>query len=384
MKLFTLPSVRCIVLLLLLNRPCSAQINTGAANATAAVDVALGGSSFSWNTPGGALSSGGGTANAAALLTAFSGSTDYLQLTGFGFAIPVGSTIDGITAVVTKEASGLNLSVGPITLTGSVTDNIVQLVGPGVTSTNKASGTNWLTSPSTATYGSSTDGWGSTVWTAAMVNSPAFGIAFSANMNGSTLLGFNLIPGAAIDWVTISVTYSLPISLPVHLQQWTATRQGDVNVLDWQAAADGGFADFVVQRSPDGTNWDDLATFAASPAHGAYQYIDPEPYADGPSYYRLRLHSEDQADTWSSVQVLMAKAVQRPVINMYPNPFQNTINISAKGAFTRVSLRDIQGATLWVKVYPGGVNSMQVPAAGLPRGLYFVTVDGATYKLCKN
>ena len=398
MKLFTLPSVCCIVLLMMMNRPCLAQINTGAASAVTAADVSLGGSTFNWNTPGGALSAGGGTASAQALLTAFTGTTDYLQLTGFGFAIPTGSTIDGITVMVTKQASGLNISIGPITLTGSVTDNIVQLVGPGVTSTNKASGTNWLTSPSTATYGSSSDGWGSTVWTTAMVNSPAFGVALSANMNGSTLLGFNLIPGAAVDWVTINVTYSLPTTLPVQLQQWTATRQGDVNVLYWETAADGVSAnggsangapaeypaDFVVQRSPDGTNWVDLATLAASPAQAAYHYTDPEPYADGPSYYRLRLHGEGQADTWSSVQVLTAKAVKRPVINMYPNPFQNTINISAPGAFTQVSLRNIQGTTLWVKVYPGGVNSTQVPAAGLPQGLYFVTIDGATYKLFKN
>jgi len=382
MKLFTLSSVLCTLLLLRIDGPCFAQINTGATDPTTATDVSLGGSSFTWNTPNGALAAGGGTANAAALLTAFTGTTDYLQLTNFGFNIPVGSTIDGITAVVTKQASGLNLTIGIFTVTGSVTDNIVQLVGPGVTSINKASGANWPTSPSAATYGSSSDGWGPTVWTTAMVNSPAFGVEISANMIGNTLLGVNLIPGAAIDVVTLNVTYSLPATLPVHLQQWTAVRQGDVNVLGWQAAADAVPAEVVVQRSPDGTQWDDLATLPASSAHE--DYTDEEPYANGPSYYRLRLHSDGQADTWSSIQVLSGKAAPHPVINMYPNPFHNTINISAPGSFTQVSLRNIQGATLWVKVYPGGVNSTQIPAAGLPQGLYFVTIDGATYKLLKN
>ena len=104
MKLFT-HSVLCT--LLLLTTRCFAQISTGPTNPGTATEVPLTGSSFTWSTPAGALTAGGGTANAAAILTAFSGTTDYLQLTNFGFNIPTGSTIDGITATMNRQASGL-------------------------------------------------------------------------------------------------------------------------------------------------------------------------------------------------------------------------------------------------------------------------------------
>ncbi|HLZ86062.1 MAG TPA: T9SS type A sorting domain-containing protein [Puia sp.] len=391
MKLFV-PTTVLPILCLLMTRPCPAQISTGPANPGTAADVSLAGSSFTWNTPNGALSAGGSSATTAAILTAYTGTTDYLQLTNFGFAIPTGSTIDGIQANVTHMASGLSLTIGILTVTGSVTDNIVQLVGPGVTSVNKASGASWPTSNTVASYGSSSDGWGTTVWTAAMVNSPGFGVAVSANMNGNTLLGVDLIPGAAIDLVTINITYSLPVTLPVQLDQWAVVRQGDVDVLRWQAGADaipastqasGAPAEFIVERSANSSDWSDLATIAASSGLRLYTYTDEEPFANGPTYYRLRLHSEGRPDSWSTIQVLAAKQVQHPVINVYPNPFHNTVNVSAADPFTRLTLKDRQGATLWVKEFSGGANKAQLPAAGLPQGLYFLTIDGATYKMMK-
>jgi hypothetical protein len=72
------------------------------------------------------------------------------------------------------------------------------------------------------------------------------------------------------------------------------------------------------------------------------------------------------------------------MIGFYPNPFHNTINISAPGGvFTQLTLHNAQGATIWSKAYPGGITTTQIPAAGLPQGLYFLTVDGATYPLIK-
>jgi hypothetical protein len=95
------------------------------------------------------------------------------------------------------------------------------------------------------------------------------------------------------------------------------------------------------------------------------------------------LHGADGPDTWSTVQVLVSKPA-RPVINMYPNPFHDRINISAPGnPFTQVVLRNSQGATIWAKEFPGGVNGTQIPVASLPQGLYFLTIDGATWSLMK-
>ena len=399
MKIIVLSSVLC-TLCLFLTRPCLAQLSTGAAAPGTAANTALGGSSFFWNNPSGAKAAGGGTASSSTLLAVNSGTTDYLQVTNFGFALPVGSTINGITVNITEGSSGLSLTLLGITINGSVNDNIVRLVGPGVTSVNKATGAAWPGSLATVTYGSAADVWGPTVWTAAMVNSAAFGVDISAVINGGVLFGINLVPGASIDAVTVNITYSLPVTLALHLDQWSVTRQGRANQLSWQAATDAAPGAFIVERSANGTNWTSIATIdatagttdsasnpagnpAGNPGPQLYLYADEEPFATGPTYYRLRLHTDGQPDRWSAVQVLSARSAN-PVISLYPNPFHNMINLSAPGTFTQLTLRNNQGATIWVKEFPGGINSTQIPVAGLPQGLYFLTIDGATYTLVKD
>lgn len=381
MKIITTTAV-LMTLCLLITRPCSAQTSTGNTNPGTVTDVALGGSSFNWNSPGSAAVVDGSSASTAQLLSVNTGTTEYLQFTNFGFNIPTGSTINGITVNITRKASGLTLVIGIFSLTGSVNDNIVQLTGPGVTSVNKASGLGWSTSSATATYGSSSDVWGPTVWTAAMVNSSAFGVNVSSALNGGNLLGIDLIPGASIDGVTINVTYSLPVTLALHLDQWSATPQGSGCLLQWQAASDGTPAEFIVERSGDGQAWVSLSKQPALSGDQRYAYTDEKPLAGGPTYYRLRFHSADQGDSWSTVQVLSPRT-SHPLINMYPNPFYNMINISAASPFTRLVLTNAQGERLWVKEFPGGMNATQIPAFGLPQGLYFVTVDGATYSVFK-
>lgn len=115
----------------------------------------------------------------------------------------------------------------------------------------------------------------------------------------------------------------------------------------------------------NGSDWSDLAATVASSGRFLYTYTDEEPFASGPRYYRLRLHSDGLADNWSKVQVLPAKLV-RAMRTMYPNPFHNKSNISAAGAFTHLILTSIKGETLWVKDYPGGSN--------------FQNIDGKNYK----
>ena len=394
---------------LLMTPPCMAQLSTGATNPGTATVVSLSGASFTWNNPNGALAAGGSTASTANLLSVNTGTTNALELTNFGFNLPTGATIDGIQVDITRnQSSGLSLTILGITINGSVNDNLVQLVGPGVTSVNKAAAGAWPAASGTAVYGSSTDVWGPTVWTAAMVNSPSFGVDLSAAINGGVLFGINLIPGASVDAVTINITYSNPTTLPLKLTQWSVTRQESRNLLNWQAPADGAPGNggapgtFIVERSPNGAYWSDLAQIAAGNApiaqaacngnpiaqaagngNATYSYTDENPPTSGTVYYRLRLHTEGQPDSWSSVQVLAAKSL-RTQISLYPNPFHNMINISAPGAaFTHVILRNAQGATIWVKDYPGGINSTQIPVAGLPQGLYFLTLDDTTWSLIK-
>lgn len=106
-----------------------------------------------------ALSGAGGT-----------GISEYLTATNFGFSVPVGATILGITASFNRKRDLLG---------GVVTDNAVKLVKGGtVTGDNKA-GQTWSKTQSIQTYGSGNDLWG-TALTPADVNASNFGVAISA------------------------------------------------------------------------------------------------------------------------------------------------------------------------------------------------------------
>lgn len=111
----------------------------------------------------------------------------------FGFSIPQGATIMGVSAQV------LRMSTAP----ADVTDSLVQLYTGSPVGTNHASTTNWTPNPMSVIYGDSTDTWGYNL-TPDTVNSSQFGLAVMAvnrNMVG-------LITTAAVDHIEMTVYYN--------------------------------------------------------------------------------------------------------------------------------------------------------------------------------
>jgi hypothetical protein len=127
-------------------------------------------------------------------MIAASGQSANLDVTGFGFNLPAGSTISGITAEVERAASNSN----------SIEDYDVYLLKAGAPSGNdKASTTDWTTLDSTRTYGGSTDLWGTT-WTEAQVEASNFGLRLKArNLTTSSRAAY-------VDHVEIRVYYTPP------------------------------------------------------------------------------------------------------------------------------------------------------------------------------
>jgi Secretion system C-terminal sorting domain/SprB repeat len=129
--------------------------------------------------------------------------SNYLQATGYSFAIPGNATIGGIRLTIGRYASNVLGST-------RFRDNEVKLVKAGtVVGTNKAqAGVDWPQAEAAFTYGTSTDLWG-TSWTAAEINNANFGAALSglnATGIGNTYSGF-------VDYMQITVTYTVPGSL---------------------------------------------------------------------------------------------------------------------------------------------------------------------------
>lgn len=153
-------------------------------------DAAVG--SAAWSNPGNATASDDSRTSVSALPGT---GTHYLKATGFGFAIPDGSTITGIEV----EWERYNTA-------NRAADEAVSLVKGGVVTGNNKAGDagEWPVSSGNEafqSYGADDDLWGET-WTPADINASNFGCVLQANANGEVAIQ------AFVDAVRITVHYS--------------------------------------------------------------------------------------------------------------------------------------------------------------------------------
>lgn len=135
-----------------------------------------------WTSPGNV------TADDAADATCNAGaSSQYLVARNFGFAIPVGASIAGVT--VRAEAS--EHSAGTESLNGQLQNDAGALVGSSQAQTISG------TAKSVYTYGGTADLWGATL-TPAIVNDADFGVRF----------WFTTSHDVRVDFVTVAIEYT--------------------------------------------------------------------------------------------------------------------------------------------------------------------------------
>ncbi|MFA5932253.1 MAG: dockerin type I domain-containing protein [Candidatus Paceibacterota bacterium] len=148
---------------------------------------------ISWSNPGNIISSNNSNATASLNDNQIS---HYLKATNFGFAIPSGATINGITVEVEKKSASAS----------RIKDYRVRIIKGGTISVTDKSNANWWgTSDAYTTYGSISDLWGET-WTPSDINNTNFGLALSAYKN--TTQG-NAIT-ASVDHIRITINYTIP------------------------------------------------------------------------------------------------------------------------------------------------------------------------------
>jgi hypothetical protein len=210
---------------------------TSAMNAGVGSNV-TGVGTISWTNPGNITADD--TSYATAALN--NATSLYLRGTSYGFAIPANATINGIVVTIGRfeNATGGGRDVR---------DNVVSLIkGGAITGINQASTREWPTgSPVAATYGSTSDLWGST-WTAADINASNFGVALSANSTNNRI--------ASVDYIQISVTYTT-LSLPTAP---TVTTQAVTAIGSTTATGNGNLTDLGVPNATQyGVVWDTAA-----------------------------------------------------------------------------------------------------------------------------
>lgn len=296
-----------------------------------------------------------------------SAQTNYIQSSGYGFAIPATATVCGIEVRVERNAAGLLIG-------SSITDKNVFLMKAGAqVGTNHASGSGWSGSDVVAVYGNNADLWGTT-WTPAQINASNFGVLFSAQMNAGLA---SLFLTANIDAITVTVHYNAG-TLPVEFISFTGEPESQTIRLEWRTATEKNNAYFDVEKMNEDYSWRVIETIAGkgnSAATATYLSYDENP--DAINYYRIRQVDLNRRSSLSETISVDYKtpAGRKPLV--YPVPASNILTIDYEAEIQNMEVFSSKGLSMETG-FRQEDKRIYVNIASLAPGIYFLKLHTRT------
>jgi hypothetical protein len=166
--------------------------------------------------------------------------------------------------------------------------------------------------------------------------------------------------------------------LAVNMLSFEAALQSNKKVkLNWTANEDPGFISYVIERSSDSRNWQQLEFIAPAAAGGLqnYEAWDNQPLP-GVSYYRLKLVSSGNS-RYSDIRIVTNNNSETNVL-ITPNPAYESAKIRLQRstpAEAKIRVMNAQGATVYrTSVVVNGTAYVDLPTNQWMAGTYIVQV----------
>jgi len=192
--------------------------------------------------------------------------------------------------------------------------------------------------------------------------------AASLDMNNNTLT----LTGQSTEYILGRTAGTLPL----RLASFSAVKQNETALLQWQTADEINTSHFEIEHSPNGVSFRKIGLIHAADNSGThyYDFIDHAPAA-GTNYYRLKQVDRDGRFTYSSI-VTVAFEKEAAVIVVSPNPAVNTITIKYTGNQQKIHLTvlDLAGRQVMAKELQDQ-STWQADVSGLAKGTYTIRVD---------
>ena len=172
-------------------------------------------------------------------------------------------------------------------------------------------------------------------------------------------------------------------ALPIQLLSFSAHKDGEVNKLAWSTAMEVNNKGFEIQRSADGTRFNNIGYVFSNAIDGNsavtlnYSFTDFTP-AGSRQYYRLKQEDNDGKSTFSQTVLVRGETPSAYTItSVYPNPAVQLVNIgiaAPEKARGTVLITDITGKPVLQKAVTleTGHNVLPFNIAALANGTYFV------------
>ncbi len=194
---------------------------------------------------------------------------------------------------------------------------------------------------------------------------------------------YTVSPWRSGDHDAILIGLNLPITLPISLMNFTATKENTKSKITWTTSQEINSREFIVERSNNGgTSWLTVATVPAAGNSNSvitYTVLDPSP-SKGVNLYRLKSIDIDARFSYSAIRKVNFDS--KYTFTIYPNPVTDLLQISvdnATGFNANVQVLNAQGQILINKQWVSNSQLMQVDASSLPSGMYYIkiiTADG--------
>jgi hypothetical protein len=214
-------------------------------------------------------------------------------------------------------------------------------------------------------------------WSIAKSPSAAPAWALQGNCFGSPVTAVQRLNMSGFSKFSV-VQSSVP--LPVELIEFNGESKGIFNYVYWRAASETDLDHYDLESSADGLLFTKIAAKAASGTsnHQTFYSYDDYAYYSPMTYYRLVDH--DRSYRYSSIISIENQAQETSVVNIFPNPAGNEVNIQIKAPgqdHAEIKLTDMLGKVL-INNRINLNESMEtttISTAGLAEGSYIVTVS---------
>jgi hypothetical protein len=171
------------------------------------------------------------------------------------------------------------------------------------------------------------------------------------------------------------------IILPIELLSFTGEAKEKKNILEWITATETNNNYFSIERSADGTNFQEIARVTGagtSVTDRSYHAEDLSPL-EGANYYRLKQVDFDGKLSYSQVIAVEHYSTAISIDNIYPNPTTGELNFniisSSKGNVT-IQVIDPYGRTAskTKAAMNEGHTSFTYDISELPKGIYTLKI----------
>ena len=191
--------------------------------------------------------------------------------------------------------------------------------------------------------------------------------------------------------------YNTPVvTLPVKLESFTASLNGNKVDLKWTTAEEMNVSHFVVEKSLDGKEYNDAGivfAYGNTTSKMNYSLADNIGTTKGIIYYRLRSVDVDGKAEVSAARIIrVSKQSEILTISAYPNPVSNELRVTVpatwQGKEVVFEIFDQSGHTM-KRMKSGSSGQTEIIAVNdLAKGFYFIKAsccsEVAQQKLVKN